>query len=889
MLIRTKIKIPLSRSNLLYRKDLIQRLNASKGYPFVLVSGPAGSGKTSLACQWLENERLAVAWYSLDQEDNDPDSFYRYLLAALIKADSSLNAPLGPMLGNQQQLTADLAIPLVIESLTEAGRTVCLVLDDFHLIENQEILNALARLMQYMPSCLQIIVLSRCRLPAVMDIIALKNEYLEISAFDLKLTDTETADLIINILQAPISTDQIRELNQRVEGWAAGLQLIGLEAGAKGGGFDLSNLLNQAHEQFANYLIHDILSMQPEQIRNFVLVTALLDRFNPGVCAEVTGQKAAAGLLERIARLNLFLIPLDRTGQWYRYHHMFSEAIRRRLTIDDPSLVCRSLRQAAKWFAANSHIEDAMRSAFQCNDMTFAADLMEEHVFQYIKQLNPGAGLRWIMRLPSAVLNQRVLLMLYQCHFLTILMEHARVRDILATIEGSPGKLLKRYPPEKQTFCKDYTLFMQGCRRLFNAESSEDLAHIEMMARKISSSNSLLSRTLELYLVYGFLIKGDLPGAEAILARCSELSKSSNLLLAKIYFDKAKTHMTRLRGQLYHAGVIINRIHQEIDRQGMRNTPLAFVLYRHLGYIYYLQNRLPEAKKCLASAVRYCEHSDLIDQVTSGNELQLLLHLAAGEKEQAGEYFKQLRAYAAKFGLPAFTAGLDAYAARMAIDQHNLAPAVLWSQQRKLEPDEIFSQLFVMECQTQARLYYAQKAYRKALLLLERLRRRCVKRELLEFVLHIDILQSAILRALSCHEAAKSLLKDALAFSEKEGYVRPFVDDTEKIAPVLHEIAKDLADAPVSVHLETVFAACRIPLGPSIAPDQGETRLDKVLTRREIEILEWMARGAKNKEISLKASITVGTVKTHVHRILNKLEVQTRTQAVIKARALSVI
>jgi LuxR family maltose regulon positive regulatory protein len=429
---------------------LIKRLHASDGCPFVLISGPAGSGKTSLACQWLEHQDRTVAWYALDQEDNDPDSFYRYLLAAFIKTDPSLNATFGPMLGSQQQLTGNLVLSLIIESLSNAGRIAHLVLDDFHHIDNHEILDMIARLMQYMPSCLQLVVLSRHRLPAVMDIVVLKSERLKITAADLKFTDTETVNLIKNILKLPISIDRIHELHQSVEGWAAGLQLIGLEASAKGSGFNLSNLLSQAHDQIGNYLIYDILNMQPEEIRHFVSVTALLDRFNPGVCEQVTGQKNALKILARIARMNLFLISLDTDGQWYRYHHMFSEAIRRRLAIDDPALVCECLCQAARWFAANNCIEDAMRSAFRSGDMEFTADLMEEHIFQYVKELNPGAGLRWIFRLPSTILNQRVLLMLYQCHFLTILMENAKVKDILATIESCSSKRLKRYSSEKQ-------------------------------------------------------------------------------------------------------------------------------------------------------------------------------------------------------------------------------------------------------------------------------------------------------------------------------------------------------------------------------------------------------------------------------------------------------
>jgi len=890
MLIRTKIIVPSLRSNLLIRTELIEQLNESKDYPFVFLSGPAGSGKTSLVCQWLQEEDLRVAWYSLDQEDNEPDSFFRYILAAFVKADKSLNETMGPMLGNQQQLSGDLVVPLIIESMTHTDRTIHLILDDFHQVTNKKILNALARLIQYMPAHLQLVALSRRhRLPAVMDVVVFKKERLEITASDLKFTNKETNYFFTNIIQTAIPAEKIRKLNQHAEGWAAGLQLIGLEVRSKGTGFDLPKILNQANEQVASYLVYEILSMQPEKIRNFVFATALLDRFNPEVCAAMTGQNDATGILAYIASMNLFLIPLDADNRWYRYHHMFSEVIRRRVTIDDPALVSSSLQKAAKWFAENRLIEDAVRSAFRSGDFDFAADFMEDHIFQYVEQLNPSGGLRWILRLPPDLLNRRVLLRLYQCHLLMILLEFSKLKEILSTLEIGSNQCLKRYSPEKQTLCKDFTIFHKCSLGILYATRLEEITQFKALSKKISSHNSYLKWGIKLNFAFNLIIKGDISLAETSLADTSEPTSSTNQLLKIIFVDKAKAHIARLRGRLNQAEAIITHAHTEIDRHGMRHTPLAYILHRHLGYIFYLQNRLAEAKQCLTTAVRYSEYSDLIDQVISGNELRLLIFQAEGEKEQAAEYFKQLSTYALKFGLPDFTRALEACAARMAIDQKNLTPAVLWSRQRKIDPDEPFSLLFAMECQTQARLYYGQKTYKKAFLLLEGLRNRCIKRGLLDLVLQIDILRSAALNALNQHETAKSVLMEVLAFSENKGYVRPFINDAEHIAPILSEIGKELPDSAVSPYLENILNACRIPHRQPEWLNGNESRGNTPLTRREVEILAWMAQGAKNKEISQKESISISTVKTHVHRILNKLGVQTRTKAIIKAKSMNII
>lgn len=319
-----------------------------------------------------------------------------------------------------------------IASLSTVEQDIHLILDDFHHITDAEILEAIARLAQYPPARLHLVILSRHRLPATIDAIIRKKDHLEISGSDLKFSEKETKDLFRKIISLSFSRDQIRTINQHVEGWAAGLQLIGVAVKSKGLGADISHIMAQAHEKVTGYLIHDILSMQSEKVSNFVLVTALLDRFNPELCAVVAGISSGDKMLARLMKINLFLIPLDPDNKWYRYHHMFSEVIRRKVSIDNPELILTTLRKAAKWFVKNHYLEDALRSAFRSKDFEFAADLMEDNLLEYIIQCieenDPVAGIRWMLRLPQSVLSRRGLLRLYQCGFLMLLMEFAEVK-----------------------------------------------------------------------------------------------------------------------------------------------------------------------------------------------------------------------------------------------------------------------------------------------------------------------------------------------------------------------------------------------------------------------------------------------------------------------------
>ncbi len=889
MLINTKLKIPSLKSSLLFRKDLIEQLRSAEGYPFILISGPAGSGKTSLVCQWVREKRIKVAWYSLDQEDNEADLFFRYLLAAFIRADDWFDEVLGPMLRNRQRLTGEVVIPLIIESFSCLDRRIHLVLDDFHYIENEEILAAIARLIQYVPTLLRIVILSRFCLPASLEAVVLKKERLEITDADLRFTVAETADLFRKLMPGYRFNHRIRDLNRLMEGWAAGLQLVGLSIRSKGPDFSLPTILNQAHEKVASYLIYDILSRQPEKIRNFVLTTALLDRFNPDLCNQLTHSDDSARILARLTRMNLFLIPLNGHNNWYRYHHIFSEVVRHRVSLDDPPQVPATLRNAASWFAANNHLEDAMRSAVGSGDLEFAADLMEDHLSQYLELFDPMAGLRWILKLPIHILNQRPLLRLHQCNFLMVLMELSQLKEILLAIERRKKEALDIYSGEKRALCEDYIIYLRCMLKVLDIGQSRDLHQSKPVDSKVLKRNRRFSISLDISTIFNLISRGDFPSAEKSLAVVSERLAATDVILKRIFFGKAKALMARYCGRLNEAEAIINQILQDIKREGWGNGPAGFILHKHLGHIYFLQNKLDMAQECADMAMRYCGYTGLVSELTAGSELQFLLHLAADRKEQAAESIQVMRTYSIKLGMRRIADSIDACVARMAIEQGNLASAVLWSQRRKLHLDESFSLLFVVEGITLARLYIAQKKYPKAASLLETLRSRCLKRELFEFVLQIDILRSAAFHALNHLKSAESLMMEALVFSEKEGYVRSFASDAGFIAPILRSIADELSGTSLSPHLKEVFAVCNIPLSPSALSNGNEHNENEDLTQREIEILEWMAQGRQNKEIAQEASISINTVKTHVRSILAKLGVKTRTQAIIKAGEIDLV
>lgn len=876
---------------MLFRKALIDRLRNTTGAALIFICGPAGSGKTSLARQWIEQGKRRGAWYSLDEEDNRPDAFFRYLLATLSQADEQLKSKLRPLLADRHALSAESVIVHLIGALSHLSYRIPLVLDDFHHITNCDLHDCLARLIRYMPDSLQIVIVSRHNLPTPVNAVVVKKNHTVITSDDLKFKEKESIDLFRKAISNGLSVDRARDLHRHMDGWATGLQLIDLLIQRKGGRLELSSILNQVYEDVANYLIHDSLRMQPESMRQFIFTTALLDQFSPSLCVAVSGRQDALKILTRLERMNLFLIPLDADRKWYRYHHVFSEVVRHHIALSDPDSIKAVQVKAAKWLALNNCPEDALHCALQSNDLEFAAGLMEDVNVRYFETLDLSAGLRWISKLPKRVLNRRALLRLQKCGFLFILMELSDVKEIISSIENNGSPDFSCYSGDKLALCQDLTTCFKYILDIFFIGNTSAIEQFQVKKKNINLHNPLLLSYIETYIVSILISKGDLSQADHVLHGLTTVAvaKHSQFLKKKLYQAQTMSLIAKLRGRLSQAEEIIQQVLDFFSCQGNRHIEMSFYLHRHMASIYYQQNRLGKAREYAANALKYCKNFGMYNEILAGNELWLQLYLAAGEKEQAAQCINKIKAYAIRLGIARIIDSAELCAARFAIEQDNLGAAGLWSQRRNLKSDESFSLLFGMECLTQARLYYAKGQYGHGAQLLRTLRNRCIKRNLGELVLHIDILQSAVYHAMNREDKAVFILKQALVLSEGEGYIRPFVNDAKNISPVLRGIVRQSAHDLSPDFLEKVLVACNMQTSRQSASCMRSRVDGLVLTQREFEILGWVAQGFQNKEIAQKAFIAIPTVKSHVSNILVKLDVKTRTQAILKAKEMNLL
>ncbi len=881
MLITTKLRMPPVKSTMLPRKHLIDRLSAGKDRRLIVISGIAASGKTSLVSQWINDNNLSAAWYSIDKTDNESDLFFRYLVAALARSDNNLAISIRSWLNEPRQFTAGETIPFLIEVFSDHPGDIYLVLDDYHLIHSKAIHDALSYLLDYIPPKLHVVMLSRYAVPILLGHFRVRNQIVEITASDMQFTEEETTRFFTEIMPLQISTDDIKDLARYTEGWAGGLQLFALSLKDKRTLHDLDNILNRACQETTDFLIDEVVQAQPEKIQTFLRATALLDRFNANLCREVTGFNDAAEILDYLYRKSFFLIPLDAEHMWFRYHHLLSEAIRKMVKNSFPAIYGDIQRKAAFWFAIRGYAEDAFRHAFSSEDLEFAADLLEDYLLFVPDHSGYGAGMRWIAKVPHHILNKRVLLRLHDCGQKVESFKLAEVEETLRDIEAHLPKAMRCYKGEKRTLCQDlFTFFTYMIRYYYKDPKGADVDRLGEAYHMISRQNKQFAGYIKIFIALSCLVQGNPRDAAEALKDASAAIFSTESIWARILWYRLSAVVEGFQGNLNRSEAICQEALDMLEYRGMSYTPLRFPLYLPKAWNSYYRNDLAAAKEYASSAIAYCERTRLARDVMEGGLLLSLVCLTGGDMDGMESSMKKVRQAVKELDVD-LGLSVDVWSARLSMLRGNLREACRWADQRKVSIKEPFSMCLARECTIQAEIWFRQGLYHETARMLEGLRTLCSDRNLMIVVLDIDLLYSATLYALNDHEGAKTTMEQALRFAETEGYVRPFVNYSLYISPLLLEMAKDCGRGRESSFLFTLMECCGITVGHTGASKRG---LRPVaiggLTNREVEILTLMAMGCRNKEIANKTFVSPNTIKTHIQHIFEKLHVTTRAQAI---------
>lgn len=879
--------MPPLRSNLVVREHLIEKLAEGRNKSLISIIGQAGSGKTSLVSQWIMHDALRSIWYSLDETDNEADLFLRYFLTALSDEDDQMAESFAPFLQYREKLNSKEILPYIIQQLDALSYDLFVILDDYHVIANDEIHEVLSRLLRYLPPKMHFIIISRSKIPFSLALLRMRNQLTEIGAPDLKLSSVESERFLTDMIGPELTADQLENLTNYSEGWIGGLQMLAVSLRGRDNMKDFGNFLTNASKMTGTYLIDEVINVQKENVKDFIYKTVLLNRFNADLCSYLTGDKDAGNILEYMQEASLFLVPLDAEGTWYRYHHLFTEALRVRVKGISPNMSFDVNRRAAIWFARHNLLEDAFQHAFATENYDFFTDLLEDHLVQLFERYEIAGARRWISKVPHHMIMQRTLLRLYDCTFKVLSQEMEDLEAVISDIDGQQEEAFKRYKGFKKRLCRNTFYYLKYRLPYYRDPASVDVNRLIERPPQITDEDKLFYGASETVIALCHLYRGNLSEAEKTLDSAKVDILTSKSIFRKVQWLRAVAEVERWKGKLQHVEATVEKAFQILDQGEMKGAPLKSHLYLPLAKVYYLRNDLKKALDYTLTSVRYAEQARHVNEIIPANYQLALTYLAMGEPDKVNACVQKMKV-ATSGNSPGAAVLKDVYIALLALAMKDIRTAEAWSEKRRLKMDEPFSLQFVLEVIAMAKLLYLQKRYADSIQMIVRIRDQCIERNIMLAVLQADLLYSAALYASDCPDQANDVARGTLVFSEKEGFVRPFVDSWGFIAPVLLELASKPLLGIGHAFFSKILNACGIAADSEIQKRLTE-RTPMTLSPRELAILQLVAAGYSNKEISQKAFISIPTVKTHISHIFQKLEVKTRVQAVARAGELNLL
>jgi LuxR family maltose regulon positive regulatory protein len=896
----TKLFIPPTRPKLVHRPDLIKRLNNSLDCKLTLLSAPAGFGKTTLISHWVEKlgdikeidgKSIQVAWLSLDRDDNDPVRFITYFIAALhqIKAfDTGLGQGALSMLQSPQPPPASTVLISLINDLAAIPEKIIFILDDYHLIEAELIHQAITFLLENLPPQFHLVIATRQDPYLALGRLRARAQMTELRAADLRFTSSEAADFLNLVMGLNLSSEDIAELETRTEGWIAGLQLAAI---SMRGYEDRANFIKSftgGHRLVLDFLIEEVLCQQPENIQNFLLQTAVLDRMTGSLCDALTGQENGQETLEMLDRANLFIISLDEERRWYRYHHLFADLLRQRRRQTQQEDLSILHIKAGEWFRNQGLIREAIKHSLNGRDYQSAAELIKTMAIDIIQQGAHTTVVEWINVLPDEFVKTHPYLCVLHAWALQLTGELKTGEDRLIDAENALGS--QNYQADETNDSirglihsrRAYSSFMIG-------DHDHAISHAKQALDQLPKNAMLIKAQTALYLGVAYRYMGQLRPAldvyNEILPTVQNMGGNSTAVLCYLHMGDLHSEMAELprAKEIYEDALIFSE-----QRIGRPEMPYTGYVYVSIGRILRQWNQLEEAYRFTTKGLALCRDWNVTDILAFSCLELAYLHQTLGNGNEARTFLQE--AIHVFDGISSW-GGKIAAAHRVKFDlaRGDIESAESWAQTNDLDIDGKFEYYREIEYLVLARVLIAQKRYKEAHTVIERICRKAQEIEKRQTELDGLILLSLVYSAQGETDQALGHLEKALSIGEPGEYIRIFVDEGPPMAQLLYE-ALNRGIAPEYIQqLLAAFPFAKSEEAVSTTSQVDQSGLIEPLSEREVEVLQLIAKGLTNQAIAERLVLSLHTIKAHTRNIYGKLAVNSRTQAVDRSRTLGVL
>ena len=906
-LLETKFYVPRSRHGLVPRPRLSERLDRGAASKLMLVSAPAGFGKTTLLTEWLAagpaapaDERLA-AWLSLDRGDNDPASFWTYVIAALRTVATGVGETALALLHAPQPPPIETVLTALLNELSAAAGDIVLVLDDYHVIDARDVQNGMEFLLDHLPPWLHVVIASRADPALPLARLRARGELVETRAAELRFTPDEAAAYLNEMMGLQLTARDVAALEGRTEGWIAALQLAALSMQGRDdvAGFIAGFAGDDRH--VVDYLVEEVLQRQPDRVQAFLLQTSILGRLSGPLCNAVTGQGGSKAMLEALDRGNLFLVPLDDRRQWYRYHHLFADMLHVRLLDEQPDQVPDLHRRASAWYEQNGEPPVAIGHALAAEDFGRAADLVELAVPAMRRTRQEATVRGWLELIPDEVVRVRPVLSM---HFAGALMSvgefegvEGRLRDAewwldatTGTGEGPPAPSAEMVVADEEEFRRlpAQIEVYRAAQALARGEAIGTVRHARRALDLALEEDHLCRASAAGLLGLASWASGDLEAGHAAYAECMAGLRRAGYIADTFGCAIALADIRSAQGRL---GEAMRTYEQALQRASEQGGPvLRGTADMHVGMseVHRERDDLRAATQHLLRSQELGEHAGLPQnryrwrvamariRQAEGDPGGALDLLNEAERLYMGDFFPNVRP-------------VPALKARVWITQGRLDEALIWGREQGLSVDDDLSYLREFEHITLARMLLArhqderaEHSLHQATRLLERLLLAAEEGQRTGRVIEILVLRALAHQTLGDIPAALACLERAMSLAEPEGYVRIFIDEGPPVASLLKAAAKQgIARNYVRRLLVTV----------SETEHDSPVKQDLIepLSERELDVLRLLGSELDGPAIARELMVSLNTMRTHTKNIYAKLAVTSRRAAVRRGQELDLL
>ena len=914
-LLTTKFYFPAARANLVPRPQLIERLVRGLGGPLTLISAPAGYGKTTLLSEWRAGvgRDIPAAWLSLDAGENDPARLLLYTATTLDALQPGVAGNILPLLQSSQTSSPESPLTSLINDLSGFPRDFVLVLDDVHLLTAQEVYTALTYLIEHLPANMHLVLLSRADPPLPLARLRARGQLTEIRAEHLRFSMDESAQFLSRVMGLTLTSEQIAALEERTEGWVAGLQLAAIamqSALSVQGGKDIQRFISAftgSHHYIVDYLVEEVLNSQPQELRDFLLKTSLLNRMNGALCDVLTESSDGQSLLERLEHANLFVIPLDEVQRWYRYHHLFTDVLRKRFRQAFPEIVPELYRRAAQWCEQNDLLEEAIEYALAAQDFPLAVRLIEFSSWRLVTRSSISVILRWMRALPQGLILSRLRLCFHCAQALIDQGSYAEAEIFLQTIENALHENSFAQSDAARELTENVDpLLMQAagglklverlpilvnllrCNMMLLQENSDAAqVYCDQALQQIPSSDLLDHCVAQWFSGSIAFTNGDHSRAAQCLGQAVRESRIVGHHSAYVGANSLLGLQSILEGKLHQALSYFTESARYAQEQPEPIPPEIETV--RIADIQREWNNLQEATATLQGLDRLAEDTRDFTFQRECYVTKARLEQAHGNIESALDALQKAENVARNTQTWRGISPIKPMQARLWITIGNLEAAGQWANVMGITPDSALHFQDEYSLLTLARLLLAQGCSAEASHLLRRLRSFSALAGRQGRVIEIIMLQALARQAAGKHDLAAETLTEALRIAYPEGYIRMFVDEGEPMRSLIARSVSRIAKNDPQLQAYTHKLLSAFPLLASKAGTLEIQTLIDPLSERELEVLRLIATGCSNKEIAQELFVAIGTVKRHTANIFQKLDVRNRTEAVRRARELQLL